>query len=103
MNRPLRNWDLGSSTAVSGHWLGDPPPPVPARPLAPMRLPDASLTRASQDMAAMAFEGGILIVDHSRTHTSFDEAAFSFVPPKSEKRLRVVTHNLGRGVVIVDD
>jgi len=104
VNRPLRNLDLGSSTTISTPWFVEiSPAPINAANVQ-MYIPDRSLTRSAEDVAAVATERGVLTLGVVDARLSTDEqAAFSFIRPKAERRLHVVTRNLGRGVVIVDD
>jgi hypothetical protein len=103
MNRPLRQLDLGSNTAISGHWFAEILEAANPPTMVPMLIPGSSLTRSAQDLRLRAAEHGFVVVETIGAPQSADEAALSFIQPKVERRLRVISRNLGRGFVIADE
>jgi hypothetical protein len=84
--------------------IGIPPMPAPQAGL--VISPSSSITRAISDVATIAQEHG-LIVSFSfsgRLNVSTDmDALQSFVLPRRVSRLKVVTHQRGKGAFLPHD
>jgi hypothetical protein len=104
MNRPLSRLER-SGAAVRDYWpVGIPPMPAPQAGL--VVAPSTSITRAISDVATIAQEHGLVVsFSHSgRWDTSADTDAFqSFVLPKKVSRLKVITHQRGKGTFLPYD
>jgi hypothetical protein len=104
MNRPLSRLER-SDAAVCDYWpVGIPPMPAPQAGL--VVPPSTSITRAISDVATIAREHGLVVsvsVSGGREIPADTDAIQSFVLPKKVSRLKVITHQRGKGTFLPYD
>jgi hypothetical protein len=107
MNRPLRHLER-SGVAVCDYWLGGMDHPMPKAQRARLVGPPSStsITRAVSDVATIARRRGLDVsfTPPERQNVLADtDAAESFLLPKRSARLKVITHQRGKGTFLPYD